>query len=98
MYNIGTYINRIKELNAKQKTSLFGKPLASIYSFTRNNRKLFKATSSVAPISEAMAIQSVNQPGTTNNNAISLIPIAKMIFALIIVRALRLSFIVNGSF
>src|SRR5690606_16094037 len=68
-----------------------------VYSFTFNNRKLFNVTSNVAPISANMAIQSVNQLGITNNNAIALIAKEKVIFCLIIAKDLRLNLTVYGN-
>src|SRR5690606_19478070 len=67
------------------------------YSLTFNNLKLFSVTSNVAPISENIAIHSVNQPGITNSNATNLIAKEKVIFCLIIAKALRLNLMVYDS-
>lgn len=64
------------------------------YSFTLNNLRLFNATISVAPISDIIAIQSVNHPGTTRRRAKNLIPSEKVIFPLMILKAFRLKRIV----
>ncbi|SPZ99951.1 Uncharacterised protein [Staphylococcus aureus] len=66
-------------------------------SFTLISRKLFNATKIVAPISERIAIQRVSQPGITNSKAIILIPMANVMFALMIFSVFLLSLTANGS-
>ena len=82
-------------LNCAQRdlTILF----STYLSFTLISRKLFNATKIVAPISERIAIQRVNHPGITNSKAIILIPIAKVMLALMIFKVFRLSLTANGS-
>lgn len=54
-----------------------------------NKRKLFNVTSKVAPISANIAIQSVNQPGMTKSNSTNLIAKEKVMFCLMIAKALN---------
>src|SRR5690625_762689 len=77
---------------------IWEEPKLNSSSFTRISLKPFKATTKVAPMSERIAIHSVSHPGMTNNRAISLIPMAKAIFALMMFNVLRLGLIVKGSF
>src|SRR5699024_10517608 len=68
---------------------IWEEPKLNSSSFTRISLKPFMATTKVAPMSERIAIHSVSHPGMTNNRAISLIPIAKAIFALMMFNVLR---------
>jgi len=54
-----------------------------------NKRKLFNVTSKVAPISANIAIQSINQPGMTKSNSTNLIAKEKVMFCLMIAKALN---------
>src|SRR5699024_6058121 len=91
-------IDLFKQNNISSYSHLWNEQLiSSHHSFTFNRRKLFNVTSNVAPISAKTAIQSVNQPGTTNNNANALITKEKVMFCLIIAKDLRLNLTVYGN-